>query len=252
MYKIPANTLFIGQKQVFVPQCHSTNTMAAELIRNKYLAEGTLVITDCQTAGRGQRGNSWEAEPGRNLTFSVLLNPSFLLAKDQFYLTIIASLAIREFLAARLACEVKIKWPNDILLNNKKICGILIENTLSGDKIQQSIIGIGLNVNQTSFSMTSPTSMKAIANHEFDLSEVLNELLEKLEGFYLQLRSSKNDLLKQEYLNHLYWRGEVHQFSTHHEVFTGVITYVEENGRLTLLCDDKEVSFDLKEISFVK
>ncbi len=252
MYKIPANTLFMGQKKVFVPQCHSTNTMAAELMRNKYLAEGTVVITDYQTAGRGQRGNSWEAEPGRNLTFSVLLNPSFLLAKDQFYLTIIVSLAIREFLASRLACEVKIKWPNDILANNKKLCGILIENTLSGDKIQHSIIGIGLNVNQTSFLIAAPTSMKMLTNHEFDLAEVLNVLLEKLEGYYLQLRSGNKDLLKQEYLNHLYWRGEVHQFRTHHEVFTGVITYVEENGRLTMLRDGKEVSFDLKEISFVK
>ena len=252
MYKIPANTLFIGQNQVFVPQCHSTNSLAAELMRNKDLAEGTIVITDHQTTGRGQRGNSWEAELGRNLTFSALLNPSFLLAKDQFYLTIIVSLALRDFLVSRLACEAKIKWPNDILVNEKKICGILIENVLSGDKIQQCIIGIGLNVNQTSFSIASPTSMKLVANLEFDLAEELNVLLEKLEGFYFQLRSGKTDFLKQEYLNHLYWRGEVHHFRTIHEAFTGVITYVEEDGRLTILRDDKEVSFDLKEITFVK
>lgn len=252
MYKIPANTLFIGQNQVFVPQCHSTNSLAAELLRNKDLAEGTVVITNHQTAGRGQRGNSWEAERGRNLTFSVLLNPSFLLAKDQFYLTIMVSLSLRAFLVSKLTSKVEIKWPNDILVNDKKICGILIENTLSGDKIQQCIIGIGLNVNQTSFSIASPTSMKLAADHEFDLGEVLNTLLEKLEGYYLQLRSGKTDLMKQEYLNHLYWRGEVHRFRSNDEEFNGVITYVEENGKLTMLRDGKEISFDMKEIGFVK
>jgi BirA family biotin operon repressor/biotin-[acetyl-CoA-carboxylase] ligase len=252
LYKIPANTLFIGQNRVFVPQCHSTNSLAAELLRNKDLAEGTVVITDHQTAGRGQRGNSWEADQGKNLTFSVLLNPSFLLAKDQFYLTIMVSLSIWEYLNSKLISHVKIKWPNDILINNKKACGILIENTLSGDKIQQSIVGIGLNVNQTFFSIPSPTSMKLVAHLEFELAEELNVLLEKLERYYLQLRSGKMDVLKQAYLNHLYWRGEMHRFRSNGAEFDGVIIYVEENGRLTMLCEEKEVSFDLKEISFVK
>jgi len=251
LYKIPANTLFTGQNQVFVPQCHSTNSVLAELVRNTELPEGTVVITDHQTAGRGQRGNTWEAEPGMNLTFSVLLKPAFLLAKDQFYLTMIVSLALYEYLSSRLS-EVKIKWPNDILTTDKKICGILIENTISGEKIQQSVIGIGLNVNQTTFSLTSATSMRLAADIEFDLGEVLNALLEKLEGVYLKLRSGKNDVIKQDYLNHLYWRGQMRQFRSGEEFFKGVIIYVEENGRLTVLRDNKEVSFDLKEISFVK
>ena len=252
MYKIPANTLFIGQNQVFVPQCHSTNSLATELMRNKDLAEGTIVITDDQTAGRGQRGNTWEAAPMKNLTFSVILKPSFLAAKDQFYLTIVVSLALREFLKIRLSSEVKIKWPNDILVANKKICGILIENSLSVDTIQHAIIGIGLNVNQNSFFINGPTSMKLIAEHDFDLARELNLLLEKLEGYYLQLRSGKKELLKHEYLNHLYWIGERHEFRSKEEQFIGVITGIDENGRLTILREGNEISVDLKEISFVK
>ena len=252
MYKILANTLFIGQNRVSMPQCHSTNSVAAELIRNTDVMEGTLIITDHQTAGRGQRGNTWEAEPGKNLTFSVMLKPSFLLAKDQFYLTIVVSLALHEFLSSRLSAEVKIKWPNDILVNDKKICGVLIENTLSREKIQHCIIGIGLNVNQSSFSIFSPTSMRLVADKGFDLAAELNLVLEKLEMYYLLLRSGKNDLLKQQYLNHLYWIGERHLFRSKDEEFGGTITGVGENGVLNVLRDGNEISFDLKEITFVK
>ena len=252
MYKILANTLFIGQNRVSMPQCHSTNSVAAELIRNTDVMEGTLIITNHQTAGRGQRGNTWEAEPGKNLTFSVMLKPSFLLAKDQFYLTIVVSLALHDFLSSRLSAEVKIKWPNDILINDKKICGVLIENTLSREKIQHCIIGIGLNVNQSSFSIFSPTSMRLVADKEFDLAAELNLILEKLEMYYLLLRSGKNDLLKQQYLNHLYWIGERHLFRSKDEEFGGTITGVGENGVLNVLRDGNEISFDLKEITFVK
>ena len=252
MYKISANTLFVGQNQVFVPQCDSTNSIASELMRNKDLTEGILVITDNQTAGRGQRGNVWEAQPQKNLTLSVILKPSFLLAKDQFLLTIGVSLAIHEFLESRLSAEVKIKWPNDIMINNSKICGILIENVLSGDKIQHCIIGIGLNVNQTSFSMALPTSMRLIANQEFDLTIELNLILESLEIYYLQMRAGKYDLLKEKYLKHLYWLGEKHLFRSRGEEFSGVITGVEEHGKLNVLRDDKEISYDLKDITFVK
>ena len=252
MYKIPANTLFMGQNQVFVPQCHSTNSLATELMRNKDLPEGTIVITSDQTAGRGQRGNNWEAEPTKNLTFSVILKPSFLTVKDQFYLTIVVSLTLREFLASRLSAEVKIKWPNDILVANKKICGILIENSLNVDTIQHSVVGIGLNVNQNSFSITGPTSMRLIAEHNFDLPTELNLLLEKLEGYYLQLRSGKKELLKHEYLNHLYWKGESHEFRSKDKEFSGIITGVDDNGRLSILREGKEISVDLKEITFVK
>jgi BirA family biotin operon repressor/biotin-[acetyl-CoA-carboxylase] ligase len=252
LYKIPANTLFIGQNQVYVPQCHSTNSHATDLMRNKDLPDGTIVITDDQTSGRGQRGNTWEAEAAMNLTFSIALKPSFLMVKDQFYLSIVVSLALREYLASRLPAQVKIKWPNDILVEQKKIGGILIENTLSTDTIQHSIVGIGLNVNQKYFSIAEPTSMSLISEHDFELPQELNLLLEELEGYYLQLRTGKKELLKQEYLNHLYRIGERHMFRSKDEEFAGILTGVDENGRLTIFREGKEISVGLKEIAFVK
>jgi BirA family transcriptional regulator, biotin operon repressor / biotin---[acetyl-CoA-carboxylase] ligase len=252
LYKIPANTLFIGQNQVFVPQCQSTNSLAAELMRNKDLTEGTIVITDDQTAGRGQRGNSWESEPSMNLTFSIILKPSFLPASDQFFLTLVVALALREFLAIRIPEEVKIKWPNDILIGDSKICGILIENLLRVDTIQHSIVGIGLNVNQKSFSMAGPTSMSLAADYHFDRACELNLLLEKLEGYYLKLRTGKREFLKQEYLDHLYWKGERHEFRLKDEQFDGIISGVDDDGRLSIFRNGEKISVGLKEISFVR
>src|SRR5262249_40524297 len=116
-----------------------------ELASKSALPEGTVVITSNQYAGRGQRGNEWNSEPGMNLTFSVLLKPSSLSVKNQFFLTIIASLSVFDFLKEKQVGDLKIKWPNDILVYKKKICGMLIENSILGETINQSIIGVGLN-----------------------------------------------------------------------------------------------------------
>src|SRR5688572_19822458 len=118
-----------------MPECHSTNTLAMELCQQTNAPEGTLVITSKQTSGRGQRGNTWESIPHMNLTFSLVLRPTFLSVREQFYLNIFTSLSIRDFLAESCHIPIHIKWPNDILANDFKICGILIENQLSGDKI---------------------------------------------------------------------------------------------------------------------
>ena len=149
----------MGHSLVFMPECHSTNDEASRLIQNSNVLEGTVVITGNQTAGRGQRGNAWFSEPGKNLTFSILIKPSFLSVKNQFYLNIAFSLGLFDYLKEVLKTEVKIKWPNDILVNGKKICGILIENHLQAQHIQHSIVGIGLNVNQHHHLLATATSM---------------------------------------------------------------------------------------------
>ena len=127
MYKIPATTLFLGKNLIFMPECHSTNDTLLLLCQKENLPEGTLVITSSQTAGRGQRGNVWEAQKDKNLTFSFLLKPSFLPVIKQFYLNIFVSLGISDFLTTISGEKVQIKWPNDILLQEKKVSGILIE-----------------------------------------------------------------------------------------------------------------------------
>jgi birA, biotin-[acetyl-CoA-carboxylase] ligase region len=250
VYKISANTLFVGQNLVFVPECHSTNTLAIELSQKATVVEGTVVITHHQTKGRGQRGNGWETAAGMNLTFSLLLHPSFLDVAHQFFLTKVISLALIDFLTDVLRKECLIKWPNDIMVEEKKICGILIENNLSSNRISQSVVGIGLNVNQTSFQISTATSMALASSHSFNLNTQLSLLLEKIEGRYLQLRAGKFQELKEAYHQNLYWRGEIHQFETRGEIFSGEIKGVDDLGKL-IVHNGSDRVFDLKEIRFV-
>ena len=251
MYKIPANTLFTGQRLVFVPECHSTNSLASELATQSILSEGTVVITSHQTAGRGQRGNSWETAAGMNLTFSILVKPAFLSIKNQFYLTMITSLAVTDFLKEQSVADVKIKWPNDILVGKNKICGILIENSIQKEVIQHSIVGIGLNINQHNFSTPTATSLANVTGESFDLNESLNLLLEKFEKKYLQLRSEKLAELKSEYSENLYGRGERRTFVSNGKEFEGRIEQVNENGELVVSVTNERRNYNLQEISFV-
>jgi len=251
LYKIFANTLFTGQRLVFVPECHSTNSLASELASQSILSEGAVVITSNQTAGRGQRGNVWETTEGMNLTFSVLLKPGFLPVKSQFYITIVTSMAIVDFLKEQSVTSTKIKWPNDILVGQKKICGILIENAVQRDSIQQSIVGIGVNINQKEFAVQTATSLSLVAKTDFDLNQMLNLLLEKFERRYLQLRSGKLTELKKEYLDNLFGFRSLGSFISDGRRFEGTIDDVGENGELILLVDSKSERYFLKEIAFV-
>jgi BirA family transcriptional regulator, biotin operon repressor / biotin---[acetyl-CoA-carboxylase] ligase len=251
LYKILANTLFIGKKLIFMPECHSTNSLALELCQQSQVPEGTLVITDRQTAGRGQRGNTWESQPGMNLTCSVILKPTFLAIKDQFLLSIATSLAIRDYLAATCSDPVFIKWPNDILVKQFKICGTLIENQLVGEKFTYAVVGIGLNVNQQLFNIPMATSLFLIVGKSLDLQEVLEGVLSNLESRYLQLRQGRSQHLREDYLTYLYRLNEDHTFQSGDQQFIGKILGVDEQGRLRVLTRDQEKDFGIKEISFV-
>ncbi len=252
MYKIPVNTLFMGKNLVYVPECHSTNTLASELCQLTSAIEGTIVITDNQIRGRGQRGNSWLSDPHKNLTFSLIVRPTFLRPIDQFNLTIAISLALRDFLTHRINGDINIKWPNDILVNGKKVCGILIENMLSGDAIYYSVVGIGLNVNQDSFLLETATSMNAIARHDFNLSDEWSLLCEFLEKRYLQLRAGKADELKNDYLSCLYGKGELRRFIDATGETQGVIEGIDQQGKLLIGTQAGIKSYDLKEIRFIR
>jgi BirA family biotin operon repressor/biotin-[acetyl-CoA-carboxylase] ligase len=249
LYKIPANTLFTGQSLVYMPECHSTNVEALRLLQsNTQVAEGSVIITDNQTAGRGQRGNSWESEAGKNLTFSIILKPTFLHPKDQFKLNMAVSLGLHDYLTSQVT-DVKIKWPNDMMLDDKKTCGMLIENQISGQQIQSCIVGIGLNVNQESFSLSTATSMAIKKGHVFELNEGLAELLQWIEARYLQLRAKIE--LKEEYVAALYGAGEKRSFKSGEEVFEGVISGIDSVGLLEIQVAEGKRYFDLKQIQFL-
>jgi len=241
----------MGKNLVYVPECHSTNTLAWELCQRTVADEGTTIITDNQTKGRGQRGNVWFSEPYQNLTFTLIVRPTFLKPIDQFYLTMAISLALHDFLTQHVSGEVRIKWPNDILINNRKVSGILIENSLSGDVIQYSVIGIGLNINQVRFNSIAATSMRIESNREFILADELSYLLECLEQRYLQLRSGKYDSMKNDYLKVLYGIGEFRKFMDADGEWYGTMEGVEQQGKLLIRKHGMIQSYDLKEIRFM-
>ncbi len=253
MYKIYPKTLFIGQIIHYLPTCQSTNDEAADKIAHNQADEGLIVITDRQTAGRGQRGNQWEAEPGTNLTFSLVLRPSFLNAVEQFWLNMAVSLGITDALDPLAGPLLRIKWPNDLYIGNQKLGGILIENTLQGHTLAWSVIGIGLNVNQTGFQYPTATSLQSRfpLPEGYDLSGVLMSLLEGIERRYLQLRAGNRDIIRASYLQRLFRYQEEHAFRADGNMFRGIITGVDPTGRLLVQVGPDLRTFGFKEVEFV-
>lgn len=242
----------MGQSLVFMPECHSTNDEASRLIQGGNVMEGTTVVTHHQTAGRGQRGNTWMSEKGKNLTFSIVLKPAILPVKDQFYLNMAVALGVYDYLHEIFKDRVKIKWPNDILINGKKVCGILIENQVSGQQIQHSIVGIGLNVNQEIFSVENATSLRVLSGKEFQLEEVLENVLEKIESRYLLVHEQLLNTISQAFKEVMYWLGEQHVFSTQGVEFTGRVIGVDEIGRLKIQTNEGLKTFGVKEVEFLQ
>ncbi|MFL5729050.1 MAG: biotin--[acetyl-CoA-carboxylase] ligase [Cytophagaceae bacterium] len=249
MYNIPADTLFIGKRLIHLPACHSTNTVAHEMVSEGNAEDGTVIISSEQTAGQGQRGNSWESEPGKNLTFSVILSPG-IRAGHQFWLNIISCLAVSALVSKYAGDKVRVKWPNDIYFKDRKICGILIRNYLQGADIRNSIIGIGLNINQTAFKEPRAISLANICGEPFSLPQLLEELLTQLDFYADRLRKGYLKELKEQYLSQLYWSGEQHLFKTEYQ-FSGTITGIDDNGFLIVKTDEGEKYFNFKEIEFV-
>ncbi len=231
-------------------ECHSTNDIAAELSKANQITEGTLVITDTQTRGRGQRGNAWQSSKGENLTFSIVLNPKFLAAKDHFQLHYVVSVAVCNTLLKYFR-NVQIKWPNDILVSRKKICGILIENSIRGQVIENAIIGIGLNVNQAGFNYDNATSFRDLTSREYDKQEILGNLLEEIEAAYLKLKSGNIGYLRRYYLKHLFQKDESALYETSGDQFVGTIEGVDDHGRLVMSTTQGHRHFEFKEVKFL-
>lgn len=250
---ISPTTLFTGQQLVWLPACPSTNSEAQQLLRENRASEGCTVITDDQTAGRGQRGNQWLAAPGENLTLSVVWLPTFLDANQQFLLSQAVALGVYDWAEALLqpTPQLRLKWPNDLYFGTKKFGGILIENSLSGAKIQSSIVGIGLNVNQQHFSVPTATSLSVLTGRHFQREALAAALLECLERRYLQLRAGQVGQLRRAYLAALYRYQEWHDYEVAGRRVRGQIVGVEEDGRLAVEVDGAVQRFGLQEIKYL-
>lgn len=241
----------MGKNLVFVPECRSTNTLALQISQQSPVKEGTLVITDHQTAGKGQQGNIWEAEPRKNLTFSLILKPNFLAVNRQFFLNIVVCLALKDYLMEKTSDAIHIKWPNDILVHGKKISGVLIESQLQGAAIQNSVAGIGFNLNQTRFHSASAISLSLVTGITYNLEKELPLIMEFIESRYLQLRQGQYDPLLARYLEILYRRHEKHIFSSNGSEFEGIIEDLDEAGRLRIRTVEGVRAFGVKEIRYV-
>lgn len=251
MIRISPNSQFVGQQLIYYPACASTNTVAMQLVNENKVQEGSVVITDHQTAGRGQRDNHWEAAPGQNLTFSIVFYPN-LPASLQFYLNIIASLAVTDALFACISKRFKVKWPNDIFYLNNKVCGILIQNNLKGNKIQSVVMGIGINVNQNHFSYPQASSLSLISGKTIKREGILSEVLQSLEVRYSQLADRDLSELKYAYLERLYWLDETHYFANQDGKFEGMIRGIDDNGCLLVWTKEEMRSYNFKEIRFIE
>jgi BirA family biotin operon repressor/biotin-[acetyl-CoA-carboxylase] ligase len=242
-------TLFTGQQLILRDVVDSTNNYAASLVQSDNIPEGAVIMAREQTMGRGQRGTQWQSVAGENLTFSLVYYPRFLAAQDQFMLSRICALALLETLLS-MEVQASIKWPNDLLVNGKKICGVLIENGIQGDRLSSAVIGIGLNVNQLVFpGGISATSLALERKAQFDLIHVLGSFCERMEKWYLLLRQGKNELICKQYLQCLMNFREWSWFQKEENPFKAMITDVNREGKLELMLENGEIqTFGLKEI----
>ena len=216
--------------------------------------EGDIIWAERQTAGRGQRGHTWQSNEGENLTFTALLEPTFLPPSEQFSLLQVVALAMADMLS-EYGIEAKIKWTNDIYVGDSKLVGILMEHKLQGVAIGRTIAGIGLNVNQTEFDpeLPNPTSMRLIAGREFDRKEVLERIALHLKNRYEMLRRGEIKQLHLDYHQRLYRLGEEHTYALPDGTrFRGVIEGVEPQGALKITTPQGEAyKFLFKEVEFV-
>lgn len=241
------------QKIIKLDSVKSTNSYTADHLKKSQEPEGTIILSLNQTEGRGIGENSWESEKGKNILLSLILYPSFLPVENQFLISKAVSLGIENYVLSK-ATEIKIKWPNDIYYQNKKLAGILIENSIKGSIIEKSIVGIGFNLNQEKFisDAPNPVSLKQITNKTYSIDQEVVKLRSCIRFFYDKLKVGKLEKVNADYLKCLYRYNEFHPFKLKNKTFIGKITGVNEFGHLLVTHDSGEKKeYDLKEIEFV-
>lgn len=246
-------TLFIGKNIIKLQSIGSTSDYAKKLLTKEKPAEGTLISAYKQSNGRGQIGNIWITETGKNITISIILYPSFLNPDKQFHLSMAISLAVKDFCESIVNDEVKIKWPNDIYYRDSKLGGVLIENTINGNRISSSVVGIGINVNQRKFdeSLPNPISLFQISNLEYKIQNLIELLSSFVEKYYLQLRQLHFSFLSKAYTEALYRYQQTHIFRKGEQIFRGEINGVSKEGKLIIHSRGKELRFGFKEVEYV-
>ncbi len=246
----------IAKEIIKFHEIDSTNNYALQLLQNpKEVTDGTVILADYQTNGRGLQENKWNSQAKKNLLFSIILFPKNVEAHRQFFLSQFASVSIVNYLRKKNIKAV-IKWPNDILVEDKKIAGILIENTIQGIFLKNAVIGIGMNINQNVFGEEKilPISLKNILNKEFDTEEELSLLSKEFNLLYRRLTTKLNNLnyFNDIYIKNLYRYNIWSEFKANGIVFEGKIVGISELGQLIVENRaNKMTNYNFKEIEFV-
>jgi BirA family biotin operon repressor/biotin-[acetyl-CoA-carboxylase] ligase len=244
---------YTGKNIIHLKEVHSTNSYTAEMLSNSApIAEGSVIMADFQTAGKGQLGAIWESLPKENLLFSIYYRPHFLKIADQFMLSVAISLAICDFLKNHIE-DVTIKWPNDIYVGNQKIAGILIENSIQQDVINNSIIGIGLNINQKTFSAQAKNacSLSQLTGITYDLQQMLQSLCKCIEERYDAIKTADYQSIRLAYLEKLFGFQHPASYMINGQIQIGTIEGIDKIGRLALSINGSMHYFNNKEITFI-
>ena len=229
----------------------STNAYLKQIAAKALPKDYTIVVTNSQTQGRGQMGTQWQAEKGKSVTGSVFKVLPHLKIEQQFYISMVVSLAVSKALTVFNIPKLGVKWPNDILSADKKICGILIENIVKSNQLQGSVIGFGLNINQKYFkNLPQASSLILITGIVFDKDEVLAEILKQMQYYFQLLETNKFQKLHSAYESILFRKNKPSTFITPNDnTFTGIIKGVTVEGKLKVLTEDDVMkTFDLKEV----
>lgn len=237
-----------------VDVAESTSLLMRDWQNAGQLNHGDVLRARDQSDGIGQSGNRWESEKNKNLTFSFYIEPKFIEASEVFLLNKIIALAVSDYLGEIQIAKVKIKWPNDIYVGDKKIAGMLTHNSFLGDKLEYSIVGLGLNINQTKFisEAPNPISLKQISGNSYNLENELARLLDCIKKRYTQLENNNRPLLDAEYLSRLYGINEQRNYSDREGKFSGRIKGIDSYGRLLVEKANQHVTtYDVKEIEFL-
>jgi BirA family biotin operon repressor/biotin-[acetyl-CoA-carboxylase] ligase len=242
----------IGHTVISLAEVDSTNNYAATLLNETKVTNGTIVLAQNQVKGKGQRGSMWFVEPNKNLTFSIILTDLKIPANKQFLISMWVANVLSSFLKEKFLIKNNIKWPNDIIVNRRKIAGILIENSLKGQFIQNSIVGVGFNVNQTNFpDEILATSLKSEINKELELNEVFDALITSFNQSYLHFAKQDEATLFENYYAKLYGYKSKISLKDADGNFEGIISKVLPDGRLVIHKSGSEKIYSLKELQFL-